>query len=223
MSEATSLPKIALENVQDFLFIKELLRKKTNEKLELHLPEQASREAGHGEEDVFRKRVKVMINELLNNVYEKMLPNLTINGFEAKDALSDPSVADTIEPFDYSLRAKVQNLYNDLENAHTQIAQYRNRVPDICQKTFANTIKNELEILEKAVSGKQINANEPEQQLHPLETEASNTTGDPFIMTMKQRYLDTLKSVSILSKEIPEVIANLEENLQFPRLMNEEN
>ncbi|WBW70585.1 MIS12/MIND complex Mis14/Nsl1 [Schizosaccharomyces osmophilus] len=199
-NDDSSLPKVMLDSIQDYSYVKSVFRHAIQKSLEIHLPEQASRETGKGKEDHLRVRVKEMLNELIESTFTTVQDNITINGFDAKSALQDPQSSDQIEPFDLALRSRVQQLFNDVEDAQVRVAKYRKYVPVQYESAFSKSLNEQLAALEKFKN------NPAAEDEHPA-SDALQNDGPPIDI---DRYEQTIAKIAFLKKSIPKVTAQLE-------------
>ncbi|EPY53364.1 kinetochore protein Mis14 [Schizosaccharomyces cryophilus OY26] len=199
----SSLPKVMLDSIQDYSYVKSVFRHAVQKNLEIHLPEQASRETGKGKEDHLRVRVKEMLNELIESTFMTVQDNIMINGFDAKTALQDPKNSDQIEPFDLALRSKVQQLFNDVEDAQVRVAKYRKYVPVQYESAFSNSLNEQLTALQKIKDSPTVDESNPVNDFQ-------ENDGPPIDV---DRYEQTIAKIAFLKKNIPKVTAQLEKTL----------
>ncbi|CAB90769.1 Kinetochore protein mis14 [Schizosaccharomyces pombe] len=202
--DASVLPKIALESINDYSYVKSVFRQAIQEKLAIHLPEQASREAGMGREDQLRIRVKEMLNELIESTFSIIQENVTINGFDANSALQDPKNSDQIEPFDLALRTRVQQLFNEVEDAHVLVARYRKSVPAQYEKAYVDAMEQQTAFL-RNVKDDYVSLQDKE-----VENPDEQTSTTVFRKEDIDRYEQTIAKVAYLKKNLPRVVARLE-------------
>ncbi|EPX71422.1 kinetochore protein Mis14 [Schizosaccharomyces octosporus yFS286] len=202
-NDDSSLPKVMLDSIQDYNYVKAVFRNAIQKTLEIHLPEQASRETGKGKEDHLRVRVKEMLNELIEFTFTTVQDNITINGFDAKSALEDPQNSDQIESFDLGLRSRVQQLFNDVEDAQVRVAKYRKYVPLQYESAFSNSLNEQLATLQN------LRVNPTNEDVHPVNDEVEKD--EPPIDL--DRYEQTIAKIAFLKKSIPKVTAQLEKTL----------
>ena len=91
------------------------------------------------------------------------LPSLAINGLDANasilksettDANSDPFVIDpndpSYEPYDTRLAQKLRDLYANLEEETTRVAELRRETPATAASNYVDGIRNEIELSDRA-------------------------------------------------------------------------
>lgn len=118
--------------------------------------------------------------------------------------MQDPKNSDQIEPFDLALRTRVQQLFNEVEDAHVLVARYRKSVPAQYEKAYVDAMEQQTAFL-RNVKDDYVSLQDKE-----VENPDEQTSTTVFRKEDIDRYEQTIAKVAYLKKNLPRVVARLE-------------
>ncbi|EME80868.1 uncharacterized protein MYCFIDRAFT_46462 [Pseudocercospora fijiensis CIRAD86] len=140
--------KIELQSPADLTYLIANVSKAAREKLDKHLPPDATPEG----EDAMRKRVEQLVDEYIHQTFAAAKDSITINGMDTAELeaeLAKASEGEELEPYDTKLAQKIQALSSQIEHQTLQLANLRRKAPQETARKFLQAFERQGEESEK--------------------------------------------------------------------------
>ncbi|MCJ1314444.1 hypothetical protein MMC25_008126 [Agyrium rufum] len=160
--------KIDLQSSQDLTYLLSNIRRHSKDILDLHIPPPTSTsnasslpKGASSEDEQWRQKVESYVQAYIQDTLKMALPSLSINGMGPSASLiqlPDNAFAangqeketekdgeeDNYEPYDIRMAEKVRNLYAQLEEETTAVAESRREAPQKAAGWYAERLKVEM-------------------------------------------------------------------------------
>ncbi|KAK5137200.1 hypothetical protein LTR08_000705 [Meristemomyces frigidus] len=124
----TAHRKVELQAPADLTYLIANVSRAAREKLDKHLPPDATPEG----EDAMRQRVEQLVEDYIRNTFNAAKDSMSINGMDSREMEAEVAKAqegEEIEPFDSKLAQRVQNLSAQIEQRTLDLANLRRNAP----------------------------------------------------------------------------------------------
>ncbi|CAG8954340.1 hypothetical protein HYFRA_00005964 [Hymenoscyphus fraxineus] len=148
--------RIELQSIEDLQYLAANIRRGANEKIDQALPPME----GEGE-DAMRKRVEEDVHAYINQVFQVISPNITINGLPPSPTLIEQVLSNNVslssgvieehEPFSHKLFSKAKDNARQEEDLIEEIAALRRKVPGVVVEKNKKRFKEETEADDEAL------------------------------------------------------------------------
>jgi len=137
-------PKVRLDNIAEYKVLLNRLETVARDKLAQNFP---PTENATPKDEAYRKRVEELVMEYVQRTFDIANQNISINGNDIGNVESvlKAEEQDQYEPYDDSLRVRVNDLIQKVGAATTEVAKLRREVPKKAAKAFEKRIALDID------------------------------------------------------------------------------
>ncbi|KAF3931674.1 hypothetical protein ABW19_dt0200248 [Dactylella cylindrospora] len=132
-------PKVRLDSIAEYKVLLSRVEQLSRDKLAQHFP---ASENSNPKDEAYRKRVEELVAEYVRRTFDLANQNISINGNDIGNVESvlKAEEEDQYEPYDDSLRVRVNELIAQVGKATTEVTKLRREVPKKAANNYAKKL-----------------------------------------------------------------------------------